>query len=131
MRDEGTTAELVAAAREALTNAYTPYSRFVVGAAVLTRSGRIFAAPNIENASYSLTLCAERNAVFHALSAGERDISMLVLYTPTKKPYTPCGACRQVLAEFLAGDAPVICVAESGARDAFTVDELLPAKFSL
>ena len=131
MNDQGVSAELVAEAREALKRSYSPYSRFPVGAAVLTRSGKIFAAPNIENASYGLTLCAERNAVFHAVSAGERDISALVLYTPTNELYTPCGACRQVLAEFLAGDAQVICVAERGPTKTFTVDALLPVKFSL
>jgi cytidine deaminase len=131
MNDDARAAEMIERAREALQNSYSPYSRFPVGAAVLTRSGRIFAAPNIENASYGLTLCAERNAIFHAVSAGSRDISALVLYTPTRELYTPCGACRQVLAEFLDGGARVTCVAESGATKTYTVDALLPAKFAL
>jgi cytidine deaminase len=131
MKREAVSAELVAAAKEVLKHSYSPYSRFPVGAAVLTRSGSIFAAPNIENASYGLTLCAERNAVFHAISAGERDISALVLYTPTSALYAPCGACRQVLAEFLPGDARIDCVAEGGAQTTFTVDALLPMKFTL
>lgn len=131
MKDKGVPPELVEKAKEALKNSYSPYSRFPVGAAVLTGSGKIFAAPNIENASYGLTVCAERNAIFHAISAGEQDISALVLYTSTSKVYTPCGACRQVLAEFLKGDAQVICVAENDITKTFTVDALLPEKFSL
>ena len=124
-------AELTDRAQAALAHSHSPYSEFPVGAAVQTRSGKIFAAPNIENASYGLTLCAERNAVFHAISAGERDIVALLLYTPTKKVYTPCGACRQVMAEFLDGDTPVLCAAEDGAMVTSTVDELLPKKFAL
>lgn len=131
MSDEVRTAELIAQAKAAAVHSYSPYSRFPVGAAVLTRTGSVFAAPNIENASYGLTLCAERNAVFHAVSAGERDITALVLYTPTPELYTPCGACRQVIAEFLAGDARVTCVAEGGASRTYTVDALLPDRFTL
>jgi cytidine deaminase len=131
MKDDNVPPELVEKAKEALNNAYCPYSKFPVGAAVLTASGKIYAAPNIENASYGLSICAERNAIFHAISAGEHTISILLLYTPTDEVHTPCGACRQVVAEFLKGDAQVVCVADSGVTKAFTVDELLPAKFSL
>lgn len=130
MSNDDVSPELVNKAKDVLKNSYSPYSGFPVGAAVLTRAGKIFAAPNIENASYGLTVCAERNAIFQAVAAGERDISALVLYTPTNEIYTPCGACRQVIAEFLKGDNPVICVADGGSKT-FTVDELLPAKFSL
>jgi cytidine deaminase len=130
MNDDAVAA-LLAKAREVLAHAYSPYSRFPVAAAALTPSGRIFAAPNIENASYGLTVCAERNAIFHAVAAGERNIAALLLYTPTNEPHTPCGACRQVMAEFMQGGAPVYCATEDGAVRAFTVDALLPAKFSL
>lgn len=131
MSEDGTTAELLRRAREALVHSYSPYSRFPVGAAVLAESGRIYAAPNVENASYGLTICAERNAVFQAVGAGDSALSALLLYTPTERLHTPCGACRQVLAEFMRGDAPVHCVAEDGRIRTFTVDELLPGKFSL
>ena len=76
-------------------------------------------------------MCAERNAVFHAVAAGERDIRALLLHTPTSELHTPCGACRQVMAEFMQGDAPVYSVAGAGARGKFTVEGLLPAKFAL
>jgi cytidine deaminase len=123
--------QLIDRARQAMNNSYSAYSKFPVGAAVLTASGKVFAAPNIENASYGLTICAERNAIFHAVSAGEREIAALVLFTPTDEIHSPCGACRQVLAEFAKGDARVVCVAQSGGSREFTLDELLPAKFAL
>lgn len=123
--------ELLERAKSALPNSYSPYSGFPVGAAVLAGSGRVYSAPNVENASYGLTLCAERNAIFQAIGAGEQHILALVLYTPTKETYTPCGACRQVLAEFAAGDAEVICVSENGASKTFTLDLLLPDRFAL
>lgn len=131
MTDDTDLPKLLARAQDTLPHAYSPYSGFPVAAAVLTGSGRIFAAPNIENASYGLTVCAERNAIFHAVAAGERHIEALLLFTPTKERHTPCGACRQVMAEFMKGDAQVFCVAAGGATDTFTVDALLPAKFSL
>ena len=124
-------AELKRHARAAARHSHSPYSKFPVGAAVRTRSGKIFSAPNIENASYGLTICAERNAVFQAVSAGESDIAALLLYTPTKEIYTPCGACRQVLAEFLRGDVPIVCVAKGAKAITTTVDALLPMKFAL
>ncbi len=88
------------AARRASLNAYCPYSRFPVGAAVLTESGEIYAGANVENASYGLTLCAERNAVAQAIAAGNRQILAVAVFTPTPSPTPPCGACRQVIAEF-------------------------------
>lgn len=130
MNREDVWLEMIEKAKDVLKNSYSPYSGFPVGAAVLAASGKIFAAPNIENASYSLTVCAERNAIFQAVAAGERSISALVLYTPTSKIHTPCGACRQVIVEFLEGNGQVTCVAESGSKT-FTVDELLPNKFGL
>src|SRR6516162_4778763 len=101
--------ELVRAARAASERAYCPYSHFPVGAAVLTEAGRVFAGCNVENASYGLTVCAERSAVFQAVAAGERHVRAVVIYTPTPRPTAPCGACRQVLNEF-GPDALVVSV---------------------
>src|SRR5271169_5350356 len=93
--------DLIAAARQAASHAYCPYSRFHVGAAILTGRGGIFAGCNVENASYGLTICAERNAIFQAVARqGATKIRAVLVYTPTKKPTAPCGACRQVINEF-------------------------------
>lgn len=91
---------LKAAAKEASARAYAPYSKFKVGAAVLTESGRIFVGCNVENASYGLCNCAERTAIFSAVAAGERKFKCVVVYTPTPTATAPCGACRQVIYEF-------------------------------
>ncbi len=119
---------LLAAARRAAAHAHAPYSKFRVGAAVLTASGKIFAGANVENASYGLSCCAERSAVFAAVSAGERRLTAVALYTPTRKPVTPCGACRQVINEF-GPRAFVICTCRSRDRIETTLDRLLPAAF--
>jgi len=121
---------LVAAAKAASAEAYCPYSRFAVGAAVRTADGRVFAGCNVENASYSLAVCAERNAVFHAVASGARDIVAIAIYTPTPAFATPCGACRQVLLEF-ARNAEVLCVCDGAERGRFTVTSLLPHGFAL
>ena len=120
--------ELIAAAKRAAGSAWCPYSRFAVGAALLTASGRIVTGCNVENASSGLTICAERNAVFQAVSAGERSFRQLVVYTPTPEPTSPCGACRQVLAEF-APKLPVICVCDGPDRLETSLSELLPHAF--
>ncbi len=116
------------AARRAAREAYAPYSRFAVGAAVLAGSGAIFAGCNVENASYGLCNCAERTALFSAVAAGERKIRAVAVYTPTKTPTLPCGACRQVINEFGPG-ALVLCLCDGKERVETTLDRLLPAAF--
>jgi cytidine deaminase len=127
---ESQVAELAAAAKAAAARAYCPYSRFPVGAAIRTGDGRVFAGSNVENASYGLTICAERSAIFRAVGEGARAVAMLVIYTPTPAPVTPCGACRQVLSEFGA-DADVVCVCDGPERLAFKGTDLLPHGFTL
>lgn len=119
---------LLTAARAAAKAAYAPYSRFRVGAAVLAGSGEIYAGANVENASYGLSNCAERTAVFSAVAAGERKIVAVAVYTPTRQPTTPCGACRQVINEF-GPHATIVCACRSRERIETTLDRLLPAAF--
>ncbi len=124
---------LLDAAERAQRNAHAPYSHYRVGAAVLTDGGKIYAGCNVENASYGLTLCAERVAVGAALAAGARRIrAVAVVADGPDAPY-PCGACRQVLAEFAKADAPVIVARRGQMRQAeqFTLGELLPHAFRL
>jgi cytidine deaminase len=116
-------------AREAAAHAYAPYSGFSVGAAVLTDDGEIHSSANVENASFGLSNCAERNAIFEAVAHGARKLEALAVYTPTAVATMPCGACRQVLAEFGA-DAIVICCTDDDSRERrFALAELLPAPF--
>jgi len=118
---------LVTAAREARERAYAPYSRFHVGAAVLA-GGRVFAAPNIENASYPLSVCAERNAVAAAVAAGERSIEAVAVVADNEDPTPPCGGCRQVLNEF-GPEMLVICEGVGGRRATWRLPEILPHAF--
>jgi cytidine deaminase len=116
-------------ARDAARHAYAPYSSFPVGAAVLVDDGRIHAGANVENASYGLAMCAERTAIFQAVARGARRIRAVAVYTPTKTATTPCGACRQVIAEFGA-DVLVVCFADGAAAEQrYSIDELLPQAF--
>src|ERR1700682_2766718 len=116
-------------AREAAEHAYAPYSGFAVGAAVLTDGGEIHSSANVENASLGLSNCAERNAIFEAVAHGARKLEALAVYTPTAAATTPCGACRQVLAES-AADAIIICCTDDDSRERrFALAELLPAAF--
>ncbi len=128
--------ELIQRAVEARENAYCPYSGYAVGAAVLTEKGEIFTGCNVENASYGLTNCGERTAIFSAVSRGARKIKAIAISGSGTPPY-PCGACRQVMAEFAeSGDMPVYVVlvgedGKAGQTEAFTLKELLPRSFNL
>jgi cytidine deaminase len=124
---DAATVALIDRARQASTGAYSPYSRFQVGAAVLTDDGAIHTGCNVENASYGLTVCAERVAIWKAVSEGQGRIEMLVVYTPTTAITPPCGACRQVAFEF-GPEMRVICASEGGV-EAYTLAELLPGAF--
>jgi cytidine deaminase len=125
---KATLRKLTAAARKAAARAYCPYSDFRVGAALLTVKGQVYSGCNVENASYGLTICAERNAVFQMVSHGETAIAAVVIYTPTAAPTAPCGACRQVLNEF-GSDAEVICTCDGPDTLHFTLSALLPQAF--
>lgn len=116
------------AARAASLRAYCPYSRFPVGAAVLTEDDEIHAGCNVENASFGLTICAERNAIFRAIAAGKRVVRAVVVFTPTQSPTAPCGACRQVINEF-GPNAVIRSCCESQSRLDGTTESLLPAAF--
>ena len=116
-----------AAARE---HAYAPYSHFRVGAAVLTDNGRIYSGCNVENASYGATLCAERNAIAKAVSEGAGRILALAVIGDSQGETTPCGICRQVIAEFAEMDMPVLCGDRNGKFNSHTLRELLPFAFT-
>jgi len=124
----GVPADLYAAARAAFANAYIPYSHFGVGAALRASDGRVYAGANVENASFGLTRCAEQSAVQAMVSAGAREFTEIVVYTESEEPSSPCGACRQVLAEFAPG-ASVYLVNHRGAVLHTAVNELLPGAF--
>lgn len=109
--------------------AYAPYSKFSVGAALLGTDGRVFAGCNVENASYGLCICAERNAVFAAVANGTRSFRAIAIVSSAQVPVTPCGACRQVLAEFTPS-FEVRCYGENGTEQHYTTAGLLPAAFS-
>jgi cytidine deaminase len=127
---EGLLRQLKQAARTAASNAHAPYSQFRVGAACLTASGAIYSGANVENASYGLSICAERSAVFAAATAGERELRAVVVYTPTANPATPCGACRQVICEF-GEHIDIVCCCDGPATLRFTSGGLLPERFKL
>ena len=122
---------LIQSAREAAENAYCPYSRYPVGAAVLTLDGQIYTGCNVENISYGLSLCAERTALFKAVSAGCRSFAALAVVGGEKRPAAPCGACRQVLAELCPTETPVFIarLKKGGKVTATTLGDLLPLSF--
>lgn len=124
------TTELIDLAVKTSENAYVPYSHFPIGAVLVTDEGKIYTGVNIENASFGLTNCGERSAIFKAVSEGERSFKELIIYGQTEKPVSPCGACRQVMAEFFEPDLPVTLVAKDKSTVVMTVKELLPYSFT-
>ncbi|WEN16353.1 cytidine deaminase [Rhodanobacter sp. AS-Z3] len=125
--------DLLALARTAREQAYAPYSKFFVGAAVLTRDGRRFSGCNVENAAYGLCNCAERTALFSAMAAGCKpgQFAVLAVLADTPEPVSPCGACRQVMSELCGPDMPVLLGNLHGATRQTTVANLLPDSFTL
>jgi cytidine deaminase len=123
---------LLAAARAAQATAYAPYSHFHVGAAVVTASGEVFTGANVENASYGLAVCAERNAVVAAVLGGHRDIRAVCVVSDSDPPASPCGMCRQTLLEFAADPTKtrVIAHGRDGTRAEWTIAELIPYGFT-
>jgi len=127
-RQETQYTALIAAARTAREHAHAPYSNFRVGAAVRAKSGRVFTGCNVENATYGLTLCAERVAIFKAISEGERGFDAVAVVADTDSLTPPCGSCRQILWEF-CGDAEVILANLSGKVERYRMSALLPKPF--
>jgi len=122
------TVEMLKVAKEVIKNAYSPYSKVRVAAVMVGKDGTVTGV-NVENASYGLTVCAERVAIFKAVSEGKRDFYKMLIYSPDVMPY-PCGACRQVLSEFFTEDFEVV-VTNGKEEEAFTLGELLPFNFKL
>ena len=124
------TTELIDLAVKTSENAYVPYSHFPIGAVLVTDDGKLYTGVNVENASFGLTNCGERTAIFKAVSEGERSFKELIIYGQTEKPVSPCGACRQVMAEFFEPDLPVTLVAKDKSTVVMTVKEILPYSFT-
>ena len=125
--------KLIKYAVEAATNAYNPYSKLSVGAALLGKNGEVFVGANIENVSYGLTICAERSAFCAAITAGCRDFSAIAIVASSDTPPFPCGACRQVMAEFCDGTFAVVLATIDAPENmkAYRLDELLPHQFEI
>lgn len=121
---------LIDRAKEAMGNAYVPYSKFKVGAALLTLEGKIYTGCNIENASYGATNCAERTAIFKAISEGERNFDKIAIVSSLNNETFPCGICRQVLSEFMP-DGKVVLINNNNEIKEYLVTELLPYRFIL
>ena len=120
--------QLIQKAKSVRRNAYAPYSNFKVGCALLSATGQVFTGVNVENASYGLTTCAERMAVFKAVCVSKKDFKKIAIVTDTKEPKYLCGACLQVLSEFCE-DLKIICATVSGKTKTYTLKELLPKAF--
>ena len=123
--------KLMEKAREVAKNAYIPYSKFAVGACVLSENGKTYSGCNFENASFGLTICAERNAIGSMLADGEKKIKAIAIYSPNMENCTPCGACRQVIHEFMAENGTDIVTQVSTGLKIYKIDELLPEGFVL
>ena len=126
--------ELIALADKAREKSYCPYSGYSVGAALLTKDGKVYTGANIENASFTPTVCAERVALFTALHAGEREFAAIAVVggpadRSAEKLFTPCGVCRQVMAEFCEDDFKILVIKDNGEYDTFTLGNLLPFSF--
>lgn len=121
--------ELLQAAQEVAKSAHSPYSGVCVGAVLLDAEGRTFSGCNVENASYGLTVCAERNAIGRAVADGAGELVAVAIATNQERLLTPCGACRQVLLEF-APDLRVVCAGQDGEAAEWTLGDLLPAAFN-
>lgn len=125
--------ELCRAAIQAIKQSYSPYSDFKVGAALLTKDGKIYTGCNIENASFSATVCAERTAIFKAISEGETEFAMLAIAGgkngEIQSEVPPCGVCRQVLSEFCDKDFPILLVTDENNFKQYTLGQLLPLTF--
>lgn len=122
--------KLLAAAKTAQKNAYAPYSKFKIGAAILTDSRKIFAGCNVENSSYGGTICAERAAIFNAIQAhGKMKIKEVVVVSSSKDPWPPCGFCRQVIAEFALPDTKIHIANSQEIKKTFRFDEIFPESF--
>ena len=121
--------KLIKEALEIKNKAYTPYSNFNVGCVVKTKTGKIYKGVNIENAAYSPTLCAERNALSTAITDGERDFAYIVVTGDSEYTY-PCGVCRQFIREFADSDTKIIGAKDTKSYKTYTIDELLPESFS-
>ena len=124
--------ELLEKAKEARELSYSPYSHIAVGAALLCKDGRVFKGTNVENSSYPLCMCAERNALYNAMMNGvkKEDMVALALIADTDEPCSPCGACRQVISEIFPKDAPIYMANMKGEVQETTIEELLPFAFS-
>ncbi len=120
---------LIDAAREVRENAHAPYSEFKVGAAIKTKSGQVFQGCNVENVAYPEGTCAEAGAIAAMCAAGEREIAEVAVIADSPIPVSPCGGCRQKLAEFGAGDVPVTLATTDGKTQATTIGALLPGAF--
>ncbi|MBQ7106749.1 MAG: cytidine deaminase [Clostridia bacterium] len=123
--------KLIDAAKCAQENAYSPYSNFCVGAALLCGDGKIYTGCNIENSSYSATVCAERTAFFKAISEGQKDFTAIAVIGSDDKICMPCGVCRQVISEFCGADFKIICANKTGEYKEYTLGKLLPFSFTL
>jgi cytidine deaminase len=123
--------ELIKKAKAAQTHSYSPYSNFKVGSALLSKDGAVFVGSNIENSSYSTTICAERCAIFKAVSEGQRDFNMLVLVSESKDLSPPCGSCLQVISEFCDGSFKIVLANSSTQKRVYLLKNLLPQPFKI